>query len=187
MRQAFLHRGTPIPPPGEFKIASLQAYQAYFGLNIFVETGTYYAETTQAMARSTPRVYSIELAAGLAQRARVLFQNLPHVTIIEGDSGVELARLMPRIDRPALFWLDGHWCGPETGMSQASPVPIFEELDAIFAHPIDGHVIFIDDARYFFGLWGYPTVDQVRRHVEQRRPGWVFEVVMDAIRIHRPL
>jgi hypothetical protein len=61
-----------------------------------------------------------------------------------------------------------------------------DELSAICDHPIDGHVILIDDARCFTGEDDYPTVDEVRDFISSRKPSHRFELDLDIMRITPP-
>ena len=70
VRNEFVRRGCPIPPPQPYKVAVLKAYQKWAGLRVFVETGTFMAETTQLMSQVCERVHSIELRRGFSGRRR---------------------------------------------------------------------------------------------------------------------
>ena len=51
-----------------------------------------------------------------------------------------------------------------------------EELQAIFSHPVSGHMVLIDDARDFKGTDDYPGIDELRRFVQDLPGRWRFEV-----------
>jgi hypothetical protein len=53
-----------------------------------------------------------------------------------------------QLQEPALFWLDGHYSGVDTGKDELD-TPVSAELEAILGSPVKGHVILIDDARCF--------------------------------------
>jgi hypothetical protein len=61
---------------------------------------------------------------------------------------------------------------------------MLRELDAILAHPVRGHVLLIDDARCFTGEEGWPSLAQLRAHIESAGPGLTFEVAADIVRVH---
>ena len=108
------------------------------------------------------------------------FAAAPHITILEGNSGELLRRAIASLTEPALFWLDGHYSGSITARGgQASPIT--DEIEAILAHPAGGHVVLIDDARYFNGCDGYPTIDALREKILSRAPGSRVEVADDII------
>lgn len=47
------------------------------------------------------------------------------------------------------------------------------------------HIILIDDARCFVGKNGYPTIEQVKEYIIERRADWIFDVKDDIIRTHQ--
>ena len=59
-----------------------------------------------------------------------------------------------------------------------------EELGAIYRHNPTAHVILIDDARHFTGAGDYPSLDELRRLVDEWSPGASIEVADDIIRLH---
>ena len=163
----------------------IREYAERHGLGTFVETGTYLGGTVEAVRGHFRRIYSIELDQTLHVRARAHFTAFSHVTLLQGDSGEVLPELLPRIGEPCLFWLDGHFSGGHTAKGRLA-TPIVAELQAIFAHPVDGHVILVDDARGFGTLPDYPSLDALRALVAARAPRLTFEVSDDIIRIQPP-
>ncbi len=179
---AWEQAGRPYPAAEPFKHDLLREYARRYGLRILVETGTFQGGTVEALRREFDRVYSIELSAPLYENARKRFAGRRNVEILFGDSGVELGKLLPRLDRPALFWLDGHYCGGLTAKA-ATETPIFEELGAILASPDRGHVILIDDARCFGTYPDYPTLEALTDFVRTRRAAVDIAVRDDCIRV----
>ena len=163
----------------------IREYAERYGPGTFVETGTYLGGTVDAVRGHFRRIYSIELDPTLHARARAHFARVPHVTLLQGDSGEVLPGLLSGIREPCLFWLDGHFSGGRTAKGRLE-TPIVAELLAILAHPIDGHVILVDDARGFGNLPDYPSLDELRALVAARAPRLTFEVRDDIICIHRP-
>jgi hypothetical protein len=174
--------GRPVPPPAAVKHEVLREYARRYGLRILVETGTYRGDTLYAVWTEFERVYSIELGEALHRDAVARFADVPSIELLRGDSGVELGRLMPRIDRPALFWLDGHY---SAGVTARGPkdTPVYEELTCILERPDPGHVIIIDDARCFGTEPGYPTVEALVAFIRARRPEAGVMVRDDSIRV----
>jgi hypothetical protein len=128
------------------------------GLRVLVETGTYMGETAWALRRTFDRVETIELEPTLARLARIRFARTPTVHTHEGDSASVLPRILESLDEPALFWLDAH---PSTDRTaRGGPIPLLAELAAIARHPVDGHVVLVDDLR-FLGTNGYPSREQI--------------------------
>src|SRR3954467_7553063 len=88
--------------------------QHAFGVNLFVETGTYYGETSAWAAAHFAQVKTIEFAQSLYEQAQKRFQAVSEVQVIFGHSGIELGKLVPTLSAAAIFWLDSHWSGGET-------------------------------------------------------------------------
>jgi hypothetical protein len=147
-----------------------------------VETGTYRGDMLEAMKHDFEKLYSIELSPELHAEAKTRFKPDKNIELIFGDSGRELARILQRIDRPTLFWLDGHYSAGVTARGEKD-TPIFEELRSILLAPDLGHVLIIDDARCFGTDSGYPTIDELKEFVLSRRSGLQIFVECDSIRI----
>jgi hypothetical protein len=172
-------RGSPGPKaPHLVKQLAIQKYAREFNLQVLVETGTNYAHMLYVQKGGFREVYSIELDDWRAESARRKFSNLPHIHVLQGDSGEVLPKIIPAIKEPCLFWLDGH------DFDISTPVKL--ELDAIYKHPVQGHVLLIDDARWFDGRTDYPTMEEVREKVAREYPGHEVEVKDDIIRIYKP-
>ena len=93
--------------------------------------------------------------------------------------------LLHSISRPCLFWLDAHYCGSITAKGN-SITPIIEELQHIFNHHINDHVILIDDARAFIGQNDYPTIDELKEFIYKHHQECIIEIKNDIIRIYQP-
>jgi hypothetical protein len=179
----WIRKGRTLPPPHCVKQKTVLSFRKKFRLSVFIETGTYLGEMVEAARHSFERVYSIELSNALHRRAVSKFEADPHVFLVQGDSGERLKEVLDQLDRPALFWLDGHYSGGNTAMGKTE-TPIVEELRLIFLHPrVREHVILIDDARLFIGQGDYPSIDRLRRLAECAGMK-VFEVKDDIIRMH---
>ena len=146
-----------------------------------METGTYLGDMVAAQLRAFSRIYSIELDPGLAEAARVRFAPWPHVSILQGDSATVLPVVLRDIDRPCLFWLDGHYSGGITARGDRV-TPIVRELEAILDHPVRGHVVLVDDARLFDGTDDYPTLGELQQ-ILSRHGSWMMECRDDIIRV----
>jgi len=178
--------GKPIPPPHMVKQIIVKAYAAQFGIDIFVETGTYLGEMVGAVKYNFKRIYSIELSHELYENARKKFFKYKHISILNGDSAEVLPEILIYVEEPCLFWLDGHYSGGNTAKGEKE-TPIMEELKQICAHPVKNHLILIDDAREFTGQNDYPTIESLRTFVGARLPGYGFDVKDDIIRIYKKL
>jgi hypothetical protein len=178
----WVRNGKPAPPPHLLKQQVLRETGLRYGLRFLVESGTYRGDMLEALKRDFDRLYSIELSPELHAKAKKRFKPDKNIELILGDSGRELAQILRRIDRAALFWLDGHYSAGVTARG-ARDTPIYEELEHILGAPDLGHVVIIDDARCFGRDSGYPTIDELKKFVLSRRPGARISVENDSIRI----
>lgn len=173
--------GRPSPPPHIVKQKAIEEHQKKFDLKILVETGTYLGDMVEAQRDHFENIYSIELSKKLFRKATKRFKPYSHIHILSGDSGVVLNKLLPEIDRPALFWLDGHYSGGITAKGDKEcPVP--EELQTILKSDFY-HIILIDDARLFNGTHDYPTLDEIRQLIEKSGRVYSLTVKDDIIRL----
>jgi hypothetical protein len=175
--------GKPVPPPHAVKRRIVSYYASAFGVDTFVETGTYFGDMVYAVKDLFQNVISIELSEDLWKLATNRFRGYPHVRIQRGDSGEVLPYVLSSVSGPCLFWLDGHYSSGITAKA-SSETPVMNEVEAVFEHKIKGHVILIDDARCFDGTHDYPTLDGLRQLVASSRPDYAFSVSNDVIRIH---
>lgn len=176
--------GRPVPPPSAVKQATVRAYSRTLGLRTLVETGTYLGDMVEAQRRHFESIWSIELSPELHDAAAARFSRARNVVLLQGDSGELMPTVLDRLVGPALFWLDGHYSAGITARGILE-TPVARELETILASGYD-HCILVDDARCF-GSGDYPTLDEVRVLVAERRPGWSCVVRDDIIRIHPPL
>ncbi|WP_049815195.1 hypothetical protein [Rhodothermus marinus] len=177
----WIQLGCQSPPPHLVKLYTLRAYAKAFGLRVFIETGTYLGDTAEWMARMGMRVYTIELDETLFKDAQLRLQRYRNVTVMWGDSGEILPKLLSsEIREPALFWLDAHYSGGITARGTIES-PIESEISAILHHNVKGHVILIDDARHFTGSGGYPHLDELLHRLRVAFDGYSVEVSTDII------
>ena len=183
-RRAWEKQGRPSPPPHIIKEELIKNFAQDFNTPILIETGTYLGDMVHAMKKSFTRIISFELDQTLAAQAQERFANDNHIEIVQGDSGKLLSDYLATLNEPCLFWLDGHYSGGITARGTLE-TPIKNELTAILSHPVDGHVILIDDARCFTGANDYPTIDELQTFVAERKPNHKFSLEHDVIRIHK--
>lgn len=178
----WLKKDASSPPPHIAKQKTIREYARRYGLSVLVETGTYLGAMVEAMKRDFEEIISIELSEDLYHRAKVRFDPYRHITILQGDSGKVLKNLLPTLQHPCLFWLDGHYSEGFTAKGDLE-TPIMEELTHISNHSLARqHVILVDDARCFTDSNDYPALEQVKIFVSGK--GYdIFEVKHDIIRI----
>ncbi len=171
--------GAPSLRPHKAKQQLIARYQEKYHCDNMVETGTYLGDMVYAQLPRFKEIFTIELSNELWKNAIKRFENEPKVNLLQGDSGKVLHELVPRLNGPALFWLDGHYCSGITAKSEIE-CPIYEELKAIFASPHQ-HVVLVDDARYFVGKRDYPTIPELSEFVARSGSGYTMKVEEDAI------
>lgn len=115
---------------------------------LFIETGTYQGKTSAWAAQVFNIVETIEIASTLFEKAKVEYQDVINIRFNLGDSSIVLNEILQRHQEPAVFWLDGHWCGGESG-GEEQECPILQEIAIIRTHAHPDSIILIDDARLF--------------------------------------
>ena len=172
----------PSPAPRIIKQQTLLDFASRYNLDVLVETGTYLGETVEAMKHSFKKIYSIELSKDLHEKARKRFSEDENVILLQGDSGIELEKVIPLLNGPALFWLDGHYSGGITAQGRKD-TPVVEELQHILNDKRHDHVIIIDDARCFGVDPGYPSIDEISAFIRTLSPDAEIKVESDSLRI----
>jgi hypothetical protein len=129
------------------------------------------------------------LSEELARNTKTRFEKDKNVTIIHGDSGVELFTLFKKFSYPVLFWLDWHYSSEfQVGdryiitAKSDKQTPIENELMAILSQP-SNHIILIDDARLFVGENDYPSIRQIRKICKLHKVNYQVDINDDIIRL----
>lgn len=179
--RAWQQSGKTGAPPHSVKQKLISAYAKKYGTEILIETGTYLGDMVEAQRKNFSRIYSVELSHELWKKAVIRFSSFPHISILQGDSGKVLKDIMPKLNKPALFWLDGHYSEGITAKGDKE-TPVLEELETIFSSHFS-HIVLIDDAWCFNGKGDYPSVDQLKNMILQKNPAYKFSVEDQIIRI----
>ena len=181
---AWEKQGKPVPPPSVVKQWTIQNYARKYRIKNFVETGTCFGDTLNAVRKIFKNLYSIELSVELYENAKENFSEFKNIHLLQGDSSDILPKVIADINQPILFWLDAHYsCGVTARGSKDTPIS--SELESILNHPLSSHhVILIDDARDFNGENDYPTILDLKQYILDTKIYKSFEVVDDIIRIH---
>jgi hypothetical protein len=173
--------GCTVPPPHIVKQMTIQEYQKKYQYDVLIETGTFMGDMVEAQKRKFRKIFSIELGVDLFNKATKRFKNDNNVTIVQGDSGKVLYKILLTINEPAIFWLDGHYSSGITAKGEKD-CPIFEELNAIFNNNKFKHILLIDDASSFVGEGDYPTINQLTEYVKNKNEKYQVEVKHNIIR-----
>ena len=116
----------------------------------WVETGTFRGATTRFLRSLGGPVHTIEPAEKYYKRAAKRFAKDELVTVHFGTSEDVMPKLLPTLQGPVNFWLDGHYSAGST-FQGATDCPVPAELAAIDASmgQFDDLVVLIDDVRCF--------------------------------------
>lgn len=160
--------------------------KTWFGLETFVETGTYLGRTARWASGHFKEVYTLEASENLWRQAKTAHADRPNIRFIHGHSGEFLHKVLADIHAPTLFWLDGHWSSGVT-YGKNDECPLLDELDAIRAKGGDNY-IFIDDARLFMSppplphrLDQWPTLNEVLVSLSSANENPYTVIVQDVI------
>lgn len=134
---------------GGLPIDYVRRFVDYYGIKVFIETGTAGGDSVRAASEIFEECHSIEI---VENRATGEFPE--NVTLHTGDS----AKLLKEVSEPykgqsIVFWLDAHWSEPEPAPAHVNECPILYEIQAIKGHEA---LILIDDARLFLGPHPWP-------------------------------
>jgi tetratricopeptide (TPR) repeat protein/cellulose synthase/poly-beta-1,6-N-acetylglucosamine synthase-like glycosyltransferase/serine acetyltransferase len=183
-----LHFQNPKSENGSLSIEFLRDLSRVFGLDTFIETGTYLGDTSCAASKIFSTVHTIELSAELHQKASDRFRNDPGIHVHHGDSGKIFPKLLGQLKGKSLFWLDGHYSEGITAKGDEN-TPVLKEIRAIKDSLITDAVILIDDLRFFDTPWnfvphnsaarGYPSVVSLCKAIREIDRAYQFAVIGD--------
>jgi hypothetical protein len=145
-----------------------------FDIRDFVETGTYHGGSAVWASKRFQKVRTIEIDEAAYRVAQRRLADRKNVEQYLGESAQVLGSLVPRLDGPALFWLDAHWSGGKTG-GALHPCPLVDEIAAIDASPLE-HVIVVDDMRLCLnakpssGAGEWPEIGTLAKVLRARHP-----------------
>jgi hypothetical protein len=135
-----------------------------YGIDCFVETGTFHGDAARFAAKLFPRVVTIEIKREYQEQA-ILQSPGTNIEFLLGDSASLLPDVVAGLTGTALFWLDGH--AGAGFYADEDNCPLLSELRAIGTSP-HPHVILVDDARAFlapcpppFKFEAWPTLREV--------------------------
>jgi hypothetical protein len=174
--------------PPEQRVELLREYAKRHGLRTFVETGTAEGFTLKRVLDDFDTLHTVEIDNELWSRAVDIFGDLDKNVMCWPGSSADVLPVILRglTAAPALFWLDGHWCGK--GHNPNGPdTPIREELPLVLGHKLP-HVVLVDDARLFregrdweSEQYDWPPLSWVRKMAESH--GYRYDLADDVIRL----
>jgi len=119
----------------------------YTKYNCFIETGTQYGGTIFSLEPYFNKLYTIEFSEKYYNDTKNKYSG-NKINFILGDSTNVFETLLPNITDKCIFFLDGHWCGDDSGHSNKD-VPLYEEIEHINKLFTNDAIIVIDDFRLF--------------------------------------
>ena len=135
--------------------------------SLWIETGTYYGETTKLLSKISKKTISIEADKNLYETSKKKLKDLKNVEILNGKSEDLLNKVISEnLDfKNICIYLDAHLCqdhlrNTKTFGSEITATPILNELEVVTKYIINFEkiVVLIDDIRLFQGSFqNYPN------------------------------
>lgn len=132
-----------LSPEAQWKRALITYFAKAFNLKTFVETGTCWGDTVEAVRQNFDDIWSVELSTIFFNRAVERFAHISNVHILFGSSGEILPSILSQIKSTPVIWLDAHLTG---GPSAGNGDQVSAELNAIVKFRPDALVL-IDDVK----------------------------------------
>lgn len=174
-------KGRKYPPLDVFyKRNRLKIIGHKYNCDTLIETGTYNGRTIYYLRQQFKKIMSVEVYDPCYQNALKLTSSYKNINLFFGDSKQLLPDMINKIEGRCLFWLDGHYSGTGTGMSE-SECPVIGELKAIKNAERNDHLILLDDAREFKGTNDYPALYEVLELLYSINPNYSIEIKDDCI------
>ena len=151
-----------------FKRMLLRDTAKQFRCKTFVETGTYFGETSRYMAGFVEQVLTCEPDPRLYEYNMRHNRRIRNISIWNKGSEECFEEMLRHVTGRPLFWLDGHCSGEGTACTSGG-VPILHEIRLIGKSELNG-VVAIDDVRLFESSQnklggtferGYPKLEEV--------------------------
>lgn len=146
------------------------------GFDVLIETGTGPgAKTVLNIHNEFKEIHTIEISESVYNSNEVSLKRLDNVYTYLGDSGDLLKDILEKNkDKKCVIWLDAHFSGGNTGLSDKyGECPIIEEiklLKLLDTPPI----VLIDDVQYFL------APPPATRHKQEDWP--TFNLIMEELR-----
>ena len=135
--------------------------------SLWIETGTYYGETTKLLSKISKKTISIEADKNLFETSNKILKNFKNVEILNGKSEDLLDKVISKNlnFKNVCIYLDAHLCqdhlkNTKTFGNENTATPILNELEIItkYLANFEKIVVLIDDIRLFQGKFqNYPS------------------------------
>ena len=151
----------------------------------WIETGTYYGDTTKILSKISSKVISIEADQDLYELAKKTFSNLENIELMFGRSEDKLPEAFKKIKtyKNICIYLDAHLCNDhiknkKTFGAEKDATPIKKELKFIEEQKdkFNKINILIDDIRLFNNKFqNYPKKDYLVNWCKDNKFDWEIE------------
>jgi len=155
-------------------------------LTTFIETGTFEGCTAIWASKHFKNVLTIENSKTLYDKVVDTNKNVENIDFLFGNSSEKLKQIVPKLDKPAIFWLDAHWCSGDS-YGENNQCPIIQEIETIIKSGIP-HCILIDDARLFLSppplpnqIDQWPTIDHILKTLQYGSERYYIVIIEDVI------
>lgn len=148
----------------------------------WIETGTYYGDTTEFLSKFASKIFSIEADERLSNIAKKKFLKSENIKIINGESQNILEQILKeeKLTKNICFYLDAHLCmdhvtNEKTYGVKNSETPILNELKLIEKEIMNYEKIniIIDDIRLFGkNFENYPSLDVLVEWSKTSKSKW---------------
>ena len=153
--------------------------------SLWIETGTYYGETTKLLSKISKKTISIEADKNLFETSNKILKNFKNVEILNGRCENLLDKVISKNlnYKNICFYLDAHLCqdhlkNTKTFGNEDTATPILNELKIItkYLANFEKIVVLIDDIRLFQGNFqNYPNKNTLVNWCKENNFLWEIE------------
>ena len=153
--------------------------------SLWIETGTYYGETTKFLSKISKKTISIEADKNLFETSNRILKKFKNVEILNGKSEDLLDKVISKNlnFKNVCIYLDAHLCqdhlkNTKTFGNENTATPILNELEIItkYLANFEKIVVLIDDIRLFQGKFqNYPDKNALVNWCKENNFLWEIE------------
>ena len=172
-------------PPSPDSIKHRVLMNNNYSDSLWIETGTYYGETTKLLSKISKKTISIEADKELFETSKKKLENLKNVELFNGKSEDLLDKsISENLDfKNICIYLDAHLCQDhlkniKTFGSEDTATPILQELEIIkkYYGKFEKFNVLIDDIRLFYGNFqNYPDKNILVDWCKENNFSWEIE------------
>ena len=172
-------------PPSPDSIKHQILINNNFSNSLWIETGTYYGDTTKLLSKISKKTISIEADKKLFETSKKKLKNLKNVELLNGKSEELLDKsISENLDfKNICIYLDAHLCQDhlkniKTFGNEDTATPILKELEIIkrYSEKFEKINVLIDDIRLFYGNFqNYPDKNILVDWCKENNFSWEIE------------